>query len=164
MAVQRAFFHWLVPGAFLLPLWLLIGWAVTGAGAWALVWVIVIAVPSVFLGQLLLALLVRARGTVRAARAVSWQDIATIGTWNVLTIGVGLFPQGWFWLLLIAAIVMFFVSLGGSLVQLWREAQPRRVVVQHTASGQAYIPPTAPRASTKSSDPDVVIIEEKPAP
>jgi hypothetical protein len=66
MWLRRAFFGWLIPAAFLLPLWLLIGWAVFNAGGWAFLWVLFLAIPGVFLWQLLLTLLVRARGTVRA--------------------------------------------------------------------------------------------------
>ena len=77
MWLRRGFFGWLIPAAFVLPLWLFVGWIASGAGGWAFLWV-VLAIPGVFLWQLLLSLLVRARGTVRAHPAVSWWDVAGI--------------------------------------------------------------------------------------
>ena len=67
--MRRAFYLWLVPAAFVLPLWILLGWGIFQAGGWAFLWVLFIAVPSVFLGQLLLTLLTRSRPSVRAERA-----------------------------------------------------------------------------------------------
>ena len=67
MWLRRAFYGWLIPAAFILPLWLLVGWGVFNAGGWAFLWVLFLAIPGVFLWQLLLTLLVRARGTVQGA-------------------------------------------------------------------------------------------------
>ena len=93
MRLREIFFRWLVPAAFVLPLWLIIGWIVTGASPWALLWVIV-SVPIVFVWQLILTLLVRARGTVRTTRAVSWTDVAMFGAWHLLIVALGVFaPQ-----------------------------------------------------------------------
>ncbi len=39
MWLRRAFFGWLIPAAFVLPLWLLVGWGVFDAGGWGLLWV-----------------------------------------------------------------------------------------------------------------------------
>nr|BFF11677.1 hypothetical protein GCM10025699_29800 [Microbacterium flavescens] len=61
MVLRRGFFGWLIPAAFVLPLWLFVGWIVSGAGGWAFLWM-VFAIPGVFLWQLLLSVLVRARG------------------------------------------------------------------------------------------------------
>src|SRR5690349_9998248 len=49
MWLRRAFYGWLFPAAFLLPLWLLIGWAVFNAGGWAFLWVLFLAIPAVFI-------------------------------------------------------------------------------------------------------------------
>ena len=48
MWLRRAFFGWLIPAAFVLPLWLLIGWAVFNAGGWAFLWVLFLAIPGVW--------------------------------------------------------------------------------------------------------------------
>lgn len=122
MWLRRAFFRWLVPAAFLLPLWLLIGWGVF-QGGWAILWVLFIAVPSVFVGQLLLTLLTRSRPSVRAERAVSWWDVAGFSLWHLLTIAVGCFIDGAFAWLLTAAIVVGIGLVWLQLWQLWNEAR-----------------------------------------
>ncbi|OJU69960.1 MFS transporter permease [Microbacterium sp.] len=142
MWLRRAFFGWLFPAAFLLPLWLLVGWGVFNAGGWAFLWVLLLAIPSVFVGQLVLALLVRARGTVRARRAVSWWDVAGFTVWHGLTISLGFFAQSWW-----APVMILTVFVGVGLVwlelwQLWREARPLRLL--RTSEGLGYIPPPTP--------------------
>ncbi|MFF2632140.1 MFS transporter permease [Microbacterium sp. NPDC058021] len=162
MWLRRVFYSWLLPAAFVLPLWLVAGWVIFDAGGWALLWVLFIAVPSVFLGQLVLMLLVRARGTVRAQRAVSWLDVAGFSVWHLLTIAVGFYNVAWFGIALVLAIIAALAVFWSSLWQLWTEARPRMTVVQ-TAGGTAFIPPPSARPEPEDI-PDVVIIEEKPTP
>lgn len=123
MSIRRAFYLWLLPAAIVLPLWLLIGWGVFHAGGWAFLWVLFIAIPSVLLGQLLFAMLVRARPSARSERAVSWWDVAGFGLWNGLTIALGFYPEAWFALLLVAAIVVGLGMIPLLFWQLWSEAQ-----------------------------------------
>ena len=104
MWLRRAFYGWLIPAAFLLPLWLLIGWGVFNAGGWAFLWVLFLAIPGVFLWQLLLTLLVRARGTVRLHRAVSWWDVLGFAVWHLLVISLGFFDPAWWAAVLVVAI------------------------------------------------------------
>ena len=85
------FFGWLIPAAFLLPAWLLVGWAVFGRGRMGVRLGALPGDPAVFIGQLVLTLLVRARGTVRAERAVSWWDVLGFAVWHVLVISLGFF-------------------------------------------------------------------------
>jgi hypothetical protein len=151
MWLRRAFFHWLPVSAVVLPLWLLIGWIVTDAGGWALLWVLVIAIPSVLIGQLVLTFLVRARGTVRHSRSVSWWDVAGFAVWHLLTFAVGAFVEGWFWAFLPLAIVGFVVVFWSSLRQLLQEARPSEVLRRYTA------PARGPKESS------VVVIEERRA-
>lgn len=160
MWVRRGFFQWLLPAAFVLPLWLVIGWIVFGASAWALLWVFV-STPIVFVGQLILTLLVRARGTVREDRAVSWADLAAIGGWHVLIIALGVFDGRWWWPVFGLTIAVGIVALWSSFTQLWREARGGPGFLR-TAQGVGYIPPAAP--STPTADPGVVIITEKRTP
>lgn len=103
MWLRRAVYSWLLPAAIVLPLWLLVGWGVFNAGGWAFLWVIFIAVPSVLVGQVVFALLVRARPVARLDRAVSWWDVAGFGVWHGLTIAVGFYPERWFGLLFVLA-------------------------------------------------------------
>lgn len=157
MWVRRAFFRWLLPAAFLLPLWLLVGWIVFGASPWALLWVFVSA-PIVFVGQLVLSLLVRARGTVRATRAVSWADVAGFGAWHALIIALGVFDATWWWPVFGLTVAVGIALLWLALWQLWREARPANMLL-HTADGVAYLPPT-PEAPAQADAPAVFVVTE----
>ncbi|MCX6502124.1 MAG: MFS transporter permease [Microbacterium sp.] len=157
MWIRRAFFAWLIPAAFVLPLWLFVGWGVFNAGGWAFVWVLFLAIPSVFLGQLALALLVRARPTVRAERAVSWTDVAGFGAWHVLTIALGFYAQTWWAPLFVLTVVVGIALFWLTLTQLWREARPR-TLLRHTIDGTAYLPPQ--RRETPTVAPEVIVVTE----
>lgn len=166
MWLRRAFFRWLMPAAFVLPVWLLVGWIVFGANPWALLWVFVSA-PIVLIGQLILSLLVRARGTVRATRAVSWWDVAGFGAWHLLIIALGVFDASWWWPILGVTVAVGFSLLWLTLWQLWREARPSNLLL-HTTDGIAYLPPTAPAAQDHGDAvPEVIVIteaERRPTP
>ncbi|MFG6445423.1 MFS transporter permease [Microbacterium sp. P06] len=159
MWLRRLFFRWLFPAAIVLPLWLLVGWGVFQAGGLAFLWVLFIAIPSVLIGQTLLSLLVRARGTVRAERAVSWWDVLAFSVWHALIIATGFYDSTWFALTLVLAIVAAVGVFWVSLAQLWRESRGSMVLLRAT-DGTGYIPPTrAPRE--ERVDPSVVVLEER---
>lgn len=159
MRLRQAFFRWLFPAAVVLPLWLLIGWGIFNAGGWAFLWVLFIAIPSVFLGQLVLTLLVRARPSVRETRAVSWWDVGGFALWHVLTIAVGCYPQTWFPLLLAGAIVTAIGLFWLMLWQLWSEARGAGGSIRLIARSSAA--PTADPSASSSQSSDVFIIREK---
>jgi hypothetical protein len=165
MWLRQAFYRWLLPAAVVLPLWLFIGWGVFSAGGWAFAWVLFVALPSVFVGQLLLTLLVRARGSVRAARAVSWWDVLGFGVWHALTISLGFFVQAWWLPVMLLAVAGGLALFWLQLWQLWREARGAAVTVLRTAEGMAYVPPAAPdapRERTRAGSGDVFVISETP--
>lgn len=158
MWLRQAFFRWLIPSAFLLPLWLLIGWGVFNAGGWAFLWVLFIAIPSVFIGQLILTLLVRARPSVRLERAVSWWDVAGFTVWHGLTIAVGFYPEAWFGLLLTGAIAAAIGMFWLMLWQMWCEAKGAGGMGFRQMSWSA-LRTGAPRAPAPDVD-EVLIIRE----
>lgn len=128
-----------------LPLWLLVGWGVFEAGGWTFLWVLFIAIPSVFFGQLMLAVLTRSRPTVAASGALSWWDVLGFTVWHLLTIFVGTYNEQWFPLALVSAIA---AGVGLFALQLWqlrREAATIRVRMGRQRA---------------DDDPDVMIIEE----
>ncbi|PZU47275.1 MAG: MFS transporter permease [Microbacterium sp.] len=157
MALRSVFYRWLIPAAFILPLWLFIGWIVSGSSALSLLWVLVSA-PIVLVGQLILTLLVRARGTARAERAVSWTDFSLIGAWHVLIVALGFFANPWWWPLFGLTVAVGVAALWMAFLQLWREARPAGLVL-HTPSGMGYVPAAAPKAPSPA-DADVIIIHE----
>ena len=166
MSLRRVFFGWLIPAAFVLPLWLLFGWGIFNAGGWAFLWVLFLAIPGVFIWQLVLTLLVRARGTVRASRAVSWWDVLGFTVWHALVISLGFFVQDWWAPAMVTAIIVGLGLFWLELWQLWREAKPTATIL-HTTEGVAYLAPAnqAPPRSD-SAQPEVIVITEKsnPAP
>ncbi|MBU4464664.1 MAG: MFS transporter permease [Actinobacteria bacterium] len=166
MWVRRAFYGWMIPAALVLPLWLFVGWGVFNAGGWAFLWVLFIAIPSVFLGQLVLTLLVRARGTVRAQRAVSWWDVLGFGLWHGLTIACGFYNPAWFAPVMVSAVIVGLALFWLTLWQLWREARPSAVLLR-TSEGVGFIPapamPQTPRRSP-ADDHEVIVIAERQPP
>lgn len=162
MWLRQTFFRWLIPAAFVLPLWLVVGWIVFGASPWALLWVLLSA-PIVFVWQLILALLVRARGTVRAERAVSWTDAGIIGAWQLLVVALGVFDSRWWWPALAVAVILGVVALSSSLRQLWRETGPR-VSILRTATGVGYVAPPRSQPTSGSSPEEIIVIRENTPP
>lgn len=158
MWLREAYFRWLLPAAVVLPLWIFIGWAIFGQSVWGLLWVLLMAMPAVFVGQLVLTLLTRSRPSVRAERALSWWDVAGFTVWHVLTIAVALFIDGGFgWLLtgaIVAAIGLFWLQLW----QLWNEARGAGVRIRETVS---WRPVQRTDAPTVDPDSEVIVIEER---
>jgi hypothetical protein len=106
-------------------------------------------------------LLVRARGTVRAHRAVSWWDVLGFTVWHLLVISLGFYNPAWWAPMLVVAILVGVGLFWLELWQLWSEAKPSRIVLR-TTEGMAYITPAAPRLA---EDPqDVIVITEKHRP
>lgn len=149
------------PAAVVLPLWLLIGWGIFNAGGWAFLWVLFIAIPSVFIGQIALTLLQRARPSARETRMASWWDVLGFGVWHVLTIAVGCYPQAWFPLLLTGAIAVALALFGLMLWQLWGEARTAVPGIRLTTSPAQDAASQPPRRA--DAERDVFIIREKPA-
>lgn len=165
MRVRRAFFNWLFPAAVVLPLWLFIGWGVFNAGGLAFLWVLFIAVPSVFLGQLAIALLTRSRPSVRAARALAWSDVAAIGVWHVLTIVLGFYAAVWWTPVMILTVIVGVALLAWQARRLWGEVRPSDIIL-HTHNGAGYIPAPDERTRTDPRTPahDVIVVEERAHP
>jgi len=159
MWLRRAYYHWLLPAALVLPLWLVVGWAVFQAGAWVFLWVLFIAVPSVLVGQLVLTLLVRSRPSVREERAVSWADVAGFTVWHALTIAVGLFSEAWFVPILVAAIAAGIGMFWLSLWQLWRDARESgtRMMLRYSATTPS---PGASERTDRADGPRVIVVDE----
>ncbi|MFE1644914.1 MFS transporter permease [Microbacterium sp. P01] len=166
MWVRRVFYGWLFPAAFVLPLWLFVGWGIFQAGGWAFLWVLFVAIPSVFVGQLALTLLVRARGTVRAQRAVSWWDVLGFTVWHALTISLGFFTQSWWAPVMVATVIVGLALFWMELWQLWREARGSAALVLKTNEGLAYLPPTREERVRAKADEhaEVFVISEGGGP
>lgn len=123
MWIRRAFFRWLLPAAILLPVWIVVGWALFSGSGWGFLGTVFLAAPAVLAAELIVALLIRARPTVRSSRAVSWWDALGVTVWHGLVVAFGFFLQPSAPLVLVCAIVAFLALVWSSLGQLWREAR-----------------------------------------
>lgn len=159
MMIRQAFFRWLLPAAFLLPLWMVVGWAIFGDSGWSLLWVLLMAAPSVFVTQLVLTLLTRSRPSVRAERALSWWDVTGFTVWHALTITVGFFAEGVFGWVLTGAIIAAVGLLWLQLWQLWNESRVSGARLRETISWSTVT--SSGSATRAQTEPDVIIVEEK---
>ncbi len=158
MALRRLFSRWMYPAAFVLPLWLFVGWIVFSQGsAWALLWVF-IAVPAVFVTQMVLAFLTRARASVRTLGAMSWGDIGLFGAWHLVIVALGFFDARAFVPLLLLSMAGAVGLFWWSLSRLWSEARGS-VAVLRTADGTGYIPPTREQPRPRV-DGEVIVVSE----
>lgn len=119
MVIRRAFYLWLFPSAFFLPLWVLFGWGFFHEGSgWSFLGLLILC-PIIFASCLLIGVLIIIRGGVRRVRAVSWLDAGLISVWNAALIAFGFFPAGatgWLALLCTAAFIAVFCSSVAQLV------------------------------------------------
>lgn len=116
MALRRALFAWQFAAAAVLPLWLLLGYAIWGASVGGFLSVVLLA-PVVLVVELALALLFSARAGIRRERALDLPAVAVLTAFQVGVIGLGFFgaASAWFGLLAaVAAIGGFWV--GGRLL------------------------------------------------
>ena len=159
MVLRRLFLRWMLPAVFLLPLWLFVGWVVfSGGSAWALLWVF-IAVPAVFVTQLIFSFLVRGRAVVRVDGAMTWADVGVFGAWHLVVIALGFFDARSFFPLLLLSVVGAVGLLWWSLMQLWRDARGS-IAVLHTTDGTGYIPPTRPQPPASAVG-EVIVVPER---
>lgn len=157
MWLRRAYYGWLIPAAFLLPLWLLVGWGVFDAGGWAFLWVMFIAIPAVLLGQLGLTLLVRARTTTRGRRAVSWWDVAGFTLWHALIVALGFFVESWWAPVFVLSVCVGLALFWLEIWQLWRQATTSRMLLSAVTGVESI----APRGQRSAAVDDVFVITER---
>lgn len=115
-ALRRGFFVWQFAAVAVLPLWLLVGYALWGASVSGLLGVLLL-VPGVLVVELGLALLLSARGEVRRARALDWPAIGLLAAYQAGVIGFAFFgpASAWFGVLAVAAAIAGF-WIGGRLL------------------------------------------------
>ncbi len=123
MLVRRVVYSWLLPAALALPAWLVLGWLIFSREPWSLLPILLIFVPAVFVGQLVMALLVRSRPGVRDQRAVSWYDVGAFGAWHVLTFLVGFYTAPLFSVALPLAIIVGLGTLALVIWELWTDGR-----------------------------------------
>ena len=106
--LRRAFSVWQFAAAAVLPLWLLLGYAIWGSSA-AGVLAVVLVVPIVAAAELGLALLFSARRRTRTSRALDLPTVAVLGVFQLAVVGFGFFGPATAWFGLVAAVA----AIGG---------------------------------------------------
>ena len=170
MLIRRAFLRWLVAAVVVLPIWLAVGWAIFGGGGWGTLGLI-ITVPIAFIALGIVALLVWARPTVRAERAVSWTDVAVIGAWQASIIGIGFYGQGSTFFgvaAILLAIAAFWVAIWQLVSDGARRVQATMSEFERIAAQQAGSPVRpdaqgempARRPPFDDGDGEVIIVRE----
>ena len=91
MTARRAFFHWQFVAAVLLPLWVLFGRGLFGAAVGWQFLLLIVLMPLLSLAMFAVGGITAARKGVRQARAVSWLDVAVIGSWHLAILALGFF-------------------------------------------------------------------------
>jgi hypothetical protein len=175
--IRRAFFYWQFAAVVVLPLWLVVGWPIFGAGGWK---VLGVFFGAVVLGVALLAvsLVIFARREVRSTRAVSWADAGVLTVWHGLIISVGFYAAASPWL----SVLVIVVGIGAFWFALWElfDAAKRRVraVIDEIelAAKPAYLRSSASSGrggsaeagarsaafGRKPDQPEVIVVTERP--
>lgn len=92
MLIRRAFYRWQFAAAIVLPIWLLIGYAIFGSSGWGVIG-LMFATPIAFITLGVVALLVAARPDVGRTKAVDWADVAVLGAWHLLIVAAGFYGE-----------------------------------------------------------------------
>ena len=108
MALRRAFFVWQFAAAAVLPVWLLIGYAIWGGAAGGVLGVALLA-PLVLVVELGLAVLFSARRGVRRSRTLDLPSIGVLGAYQAGVLGFGFFGPATPWFAVLAAVA----AIGG---------------------------------------------------
>ncbi|UIP58878.1 hypothetical protein [Agromyces marinus] len=166
MLLRRGFYRWQFAAAFVLPLWLLLGYAIFGDSGWGVLG-LMFAAPIAFVALGVIALLIAARPGVRQAKAVEWADVAVIGAWHLLIVGAGFYgPSGITFAILamVGAIAAFWYAV-------WRlvrdGAKRMRATMDEyerlAAQGRPAAAPggPSPRATAADDAGEVIVIHEE---
>lgn len=165
MLIRRAFYRWQFLAAIILPVWLLIGWAIYGSGSgWGVVGLLLV-VPIAFVTLGVVALLISARPAVRSAKAVAWSDVAVLGIWHGLIIATGFYgPSATTFavLAIVGAIAAFWISLWqlfGDSARRVKATMDEFERIAATQPGGAVGPDAASRPFEGGSE-EIIIIHE----
>ena len=110
MLIRRGFYRWQFAAAIVLPVWLLIGYAIFGSSGWGVIG-LMFAMPIAFITLGVVALLIAARPDVRRDKAVDWADVAVLGVWHLLIIGAGFYGD--------AGITFAILAMVGAIGAFW---------------------------------------------
>jgi hypothetical protein len=155
MLLRRSLYYAQFAMAIIMPTWVLVSRGILADGIGAKLIVYLVVCPILTLAMVVMATIIAARGSVRAAKALSWRDVAL-----QLAIWLTLFTYGLFAYPLLAVIVVLLV-IGGFwfvLVELLREAKTWVTTMLETPSA------TKQRSNIDgpTSGPNVIVVPPEP--
>ena len=153
MFLRRLFFHWQFIAVVVLPLWLVVGWPIFGAGGWKVLGVFFGAVV-LGLALLIVSLLFYARKDVRETKTVSWPDVGVLTFWHAAIIGVGFYAAASPWisvLVIVIGVAAFWFALWELLAAARRRVRSVIDLIEETA-----------KPTHLQRDLNVIVIDEKP--
>lgn len=145
MIIRRAFYYWQFIAAVVLPVWLLVGWGISGGNGFQFL-ALVIGCPILAVVMFALAGLAIARRAVRAERAVSWLDVGALTAWHVVIIAAGTFgawTSAFAILAVLIAVGLFWLTLWELLTDTRRRLARVMDAFQVQAAGGAAAQPVA---------------------
>jgi hypothetical protein len=139
--VRRAAFVWQFAAALVLPLWVLTGYAIWGAGVGGFLGISLLA-PLLVIAQLGLAVLFTARASVRRPRMLGAADTGVVAVLTAAVIGFGFFGPAttWFGVLAVAAV------LGGTWLGGYELVAEIRTRMRRTLADLGFRPPETRRS------------------
>lgn len=154
MLLRRSLYYAQFAMAIIMPTWVLVSRGILADGVGAKLIVYLVLCPILTIAMVVMATIIAARGSVRAAKALAWRDVALqVAIWLTLfTYGLFAFP-------LLAVLVVLLV-IGGFwlvLVELLREAKT-------WVTTMLDVPATKPRSNIDgpTSGPNVIVIPPQP--
>lgn len=153
MALRRAFFAWQFAAAAVLPLWLLLGYAVFGSSVGGFLSVVLLA-PVVLVVELALAALFSARARIRRARALDAPAVAVLAAFQVGVIGIGFFGPASAWFGLLAAVA----AIGGFWLGATLLVRDLRSRMQETMTAFG-VPPRTPASRAPIDAGEYIVIK-----
>ena len=155
MLLRRSLYYAQFAMAIIMPTWVLISRGILADGVGAPLIVYLVVCPVLSLAMVIMATLIAARGTVRAAKAVSWRDAGLqVGIWLTLFLyGLLAFP-----LLAVLAVLLIIGGFWLVLVEFLREAKTWVSKLFEAA------PAARPRSNIDgpTSGPNVIVIPPQP--
>ena len=153
MFLRRLFFYWQFSAVVVLPLWLVVGWPIFGAGGWKVLGVFFGAVV-LGLALLIVSLLFYARKDVRETKTVSWRDVGVLTLWHALIISVGFYAASSPWisvLVIVVGVLAFWFALWELLAAARRRVRSVIDLIEETA-----------KPTHLQRDLNVIVIDEEP--
>ena len=152
MLLRRSLYYAQFAMAIIMPAWVLVSRGVLADGIGAQLIVYLVVCPILTIAMVVMAALIAARASVRAAKALSWRDVAL-----QLSIWLSLFVYGLLAYPLLAVLIVLLV-IGGFwlvLVEFLREAKQWVTSMLETPAAPSRRPTTI---NGPTSGPNVIIV------